>query len=73
MITKLNVTIFSAVPIVFLDMASYHVLEEDSQVVIGVVRDGHLSSVTTVLFTTLEDTALGNSTHREWAEKTCLQ
>ena len=40
-------------------MDAYHVVEEDGSVSVAVVRDGELSRMTTVLFTTHQDTALG--------------
>ena len=49
----------SAVSIVYLEMDAYHVEEEDGSVSVAVVREGELSRMTTVLFTTHQDTALG--------------
>ena len=49
----------SVVSIVYLEMDAYHVVEEDGSVSVAVVRDGELSRMTTVLFTTHQDTALG--------------
>ena len=40
-------------------MDAYRVVEEDGSVSVAVVRDGELSGMTTVLFTTHQDTALG--------------
>ena len=48
-----------AVSIVYLEMDAYHVVEEDGSVSVAVVRDGELSRMTTVLFTTHQDTSLG--------------
>ena len=49
----------SAVSIVYMEMDAYRVVEEDGSVSVAVVRDGELSRMTTVLFTTHQDTALG--------------
>ena len=40
-------------------MDAYHVVEEDGSMSVAVVRDGELSRMTTLLFTTHQDTALG--------------
>ena len=50
----------TTVPTVYLEIETYVVLEEDMQVEIVIVRDGNISDVTNVLFTTTEDTASGN-------------
>ena len=47
------------VPVVYLERASYTVLEEDLQLELSVVRDGNFSTESNVLFTTEDDTALG--------------
>ena len=40
------------------------------QVEVAIARDGNISQVTNVLFTTSEGTASGNCTFTEWAVKT---
>ena len=47
------------VPVVYLERASYTVLEEDLQLELSVVRDGNFSTESNVLFTTEDGTALG--------------
>ena len=58
------------VPIVYPEFGSYQVLEEDGQVDIIIVREGNLSEVSTLLLTTFEGTALGNTVYIKWVEKT---
>ena len=43
----------------YLERASYETLEENTRVEVFVVRDGNYSTVTDVLFTTVDSTALG--------------